>query len=68
MLHEMSLFASAREAIHLHHLRKPAIDHFQKLISLSGKASDFKRENAPLKETNMLGHLLGHLPACSFAV
>eukprot|EP00434_Breviolum_minutum_P016379 symbB.v1.2.014436.t1/scaffold1054.1/size141114/8 len=27
-------------ALHLHQLRKPAIDHFQKLIALSGKASD----------------------------
>ena len=28
------------KALHLHQLRKPAIDHFQKLIALSGKASD----------------------------
>eukprot|EP00437_Effrenium_voratum_P055330 CAMPEP_0181534576 /NCGR_PEP_ID=MMETSP1110-20121109/73815_1 /TAXON_ID=174948 /ORGANISM="Symbiodinium sp., Strain CCMP421" /LENGTH=545 /DNA_ID=CAMNT_0023665937 /DNA_START=46 /DNA_END=1680 /DNA_ORIENTATION=+ len=41
-------------AIHLHHLRKPAIDHFQKLISLSGKAFFLEETLRQQRHTSMV--------------
>jgi len=47
-------------AIHLHHLRKPAIDHFQKLVSLSGKALFLEDTLRQQKHTSMVQLLTVH--------
>jgi len=41
-------------ALHLHQLRKPAIDHFQKLIALSGKAFFLEETLQQQRHTSMV--------------